>query len=249
MNSKFAIRSYLGLFCFVVVIFFNGCKKENMCDCLKRTGKVIKETRNISGFTQLVVKDNLNVFITQDSVYEVTVEAGDNIVPLITTKVDGNTLVCENKNRCNWTRSYKKPLNVYIHMPTVAIIESNGTGNIISTNTLTVPNCFVQTKNSGNIELTFNTAAVTTAMHGSADVILHGNAGMHASDIGGTGYLKAADMYTVYTYVHTYTLGLCYVYAHDLLICKIDQKGDVYGYGNPKTVNTTSYGTGRLYLQ
>lgn len=220
-----------------------------MCDCFKRTGSIIKETRAISGFTQLLVKSNLNVFIVQDSVYEVTVEGGDNIVPLISTTIDGNTLVCENKNRCNWTRSYKKPLNIYVHMPDITMIESDGTGDIKSLNTINTPHCYIQARNSGNIEVTINTPVLTTAMHGSADLILHGTVKNHECDIGGTGFLKAADLNCGYTFLHTYTLGLCYIYVRDLLICHIDQKGDVFCYGNPKTVNKTYTSLGRLYIQ
>ena len=248
MNFRFSFLVRL-IFCLSLFFLLGGCKKENRCDCIKRTGEIVKEKRNISGFTQLLVKDNVNVFITQDSVFDVTVEAGDNLVPLITTNLDGNTLVCENKNRCNWTRSYKKPINVHVRMPTVSIIEASGTGNIVGMNKIKVPNCYILTRNSGNVELTIDTPTLTTAMHGSADVVLHGYAHDHACDIGGSGFLKAADMFTEYTYLHTYTLGLCYVYVHDLFICKIDQKGDIYAYGNPKYVGTTYNSSGKLYLQ
>lgn len=246
--KKLILRGFVQ-FCTVFFFFFSACKKENMCDCFKRTGKIIKEKRAISGFTQLLVKDNLNVFIIQDSLFEVTVEAGENIVPLITTEIDGNTLVCRNKNRCNWTRSYKQPLNIYVHMPVIDIIESDGTGDIKTLNTIQASTCFVQTKNSGNIDLSINTHILRSAMHGSSDLILHGKADSHGCDIGGTGFLNASDFNTGYTYLHTYTIGLCYIYARDLLICKIDQKGDVFCYGNPKTVDATLNGSGKLHIQ
>lgn len=220
-----------------------------MCDCIKRTGKIIHENRPLSGFNAILVKDNINVFITQDSVFDVTVEAGEHIAPLIITEISGSTLVCKNKNRCNWTRSYKNPVNVYVHMPLLTEIESNGTGDIKSLNTIQVPSCYIQTKNSGNVELSIQTPILTTSMHGSADLILHGTVNNHECDIGGTGYLKAGDLQTGYTFLHTYTLGLCYIYARDLVICHIDQIGDVFCYGNPKSVVTSSTNKGKLYIQ
>ncbi|HET8962993.1 MAG TPA: DUF2807 domain-containing protein, partial [Chitinophagales bacterium] len=84
---------------------------------------------------------------------------------------------------------------------------------------------------------------------GSADLIIHGTADSHGCDIGGTGFLRASDFTTGYTYLHTYTTGLCYIYARDLLICKIDQKGDVFCYGNPKKTDVTMNGSGKLYIQ
>jgi hypothetical protein len=229
--------------------FFSTCKKENECDCFKRTGDIIRDTRHLWGFDELLIQDNVNVFIIQDSVFEVTVEAGENIAPLITTEVVGTTLVCRNKNRCNFTRSYKKPLNIYIHMPLITQIESSGTGNVKSLNTIETPAIYLKTISSGNTELTLNTPKLTTSMHGSADLTLYGTALGHECDTGGSGFLNAAGLHTKYTYLHSATLGLCYIYVTDLVICKLDQKGDIFCYGNPKTVNTTSSSSGRLYIQ
>jgi hypothetical protein len=230
-------------------IFFSACNKENACDCIKRTGDIIRETRDLTGFTALLIKDNVNVFITQDSVFEVTVEAGENIAPLITTEVVGTTLVCRNKNRCNFTRSYKKPLNIYVHMPVLTEIESTGSGNVKSENTIETPGIYVRTVSSGNTELTLNTPQLTTSMHGSADLTLYGTALSHECDAAGSGFLKAAELHTNYTYLHSSTLGLCYIYVANLLICRLDYKGDIFCYGNPKTVNTTSSSSGKLYIQ
>ncbi len=227
----------------------SACKKENACDCFKRTGDIIHETRNLTGFTQLSIKDNVNVFIIQDSVFEVTVEAGENIVPLISTEVIGTTLVCRNKNRCNWARSYKKPLNIYVHMPLITEIESAGTGNVKSLNTIESPACHLKTTSAGNTELTVNIPELTTSMHGSADLILYGTALSHECDTGGSGFLKAEGLRTNYTYLHSSTLGLCYIYVVNQLDCKLDQKGDIFCYGNPKTVNMTSSSSGKLYIQ
>src|ERR1035437_4176093 len=86
-----------------LVALFSTCKKENLCDCIKRTGAIVTETRTINGFDSIVVQDNMNVFIIQDPNFEVKVEAGKNIVPLITTSVVNGTLTISNNNRCNWT--------------------------------------------------------------------------------------------------------------------------------------------------
>ncbi len=232
---------------YVSILF--SCKKENRCDCIKRTGDIITETRSLNGFDKIFVETNLKVFLTQDSVFEVKVEAGENIVPLIKTEVRDGCLYIKNNNRCNWARSYDKPHNVYVRMPVVKFITSDGTSDIISLNTITTPQFDVQTKNSGNIELTVNNLKVGSHMHGSGDLILHGITGEHSCDIGGTSFLHCEDLQTTYTWVHTFTTGLCYVKATNLLVCKIDNVGDVYCYGSPATVEQEEKSTGQLYLK
>jgi hypothetical protein len=228
--------------------FIQSCKKENMCDCIKRTGSIITESRQLSGFDRVTVQDNLNVFITQDSVFKVEVEAGENIVPLIKTEVEGNTLVIKNDNRCNWTRSYDKPFNVYVSMPLINYVTSEGTGKITGTNTVT-NKLEVETKNSGDIEFTVNNPRVITHMFGYGDVILHGETAQHDCSIGGDGFLYAADLHTGYTWIQTFTSGLSYIYVRDYLIVKIEKRGDVLCYGNPTAIDKTVTGSGNLYLQ
>ncbi len=232
----------------MAIILFNACKEENMCDCIKRTGPILTQKREVNGFDKIFVYDNLNVFITQDSVFEVTVEAGKNIRGMITTEVSDGTLTIKNNNRCNWTRSYHEPFNVYIKMPIIKYITSNGTGKITSLNTITTDSLDAETQNSGNIELTINNTKITTHIFGAGDMILHGNTNEHACDIGGTAFLKCQDLQTKYTWLHSFTTGLCYVSASNLLQCKIDYLGDVYCSGNPKTIDKIRNGTGQLYL-
>lgn len=231
-----------------LIALFASCKKENMCDCIKRTGTIITETRIISGFDSIWVEDNLNVFITQYPAFEVKVEAGKNIVPLITTEVIKGTLIIKNNNRCNWTRSYDKPFNVYIRMPIIYYITSNGTGDIKSLNTITTANFGVQTINAGNIELTVNCSKILSHIFGAGDLTLHGTTVDHYCDIGGTSFLNCKDLQTNYTYLHTYSTGLCNVTTNNIA-CRIDYIGDVYCYGSPVTVERTLNGTGQLYLK
>ena len=231
-----------------LVVLFSTCKKENMCDCIKRTGAIITETRAISGFDSIVVLDNMNVFISQDSVFEVKVEAGKNIVPLIATEVVNNTLTISNNNRCNWTRSYDKPFNVYIKMPAIHCVTSNGTGNIMGLNTITTGDLTVWIKNSGNIDLTVNNSKIVSQIFGAGDLTMHGTTVNHYSDIGGTAFLNCKDLQTNYTWVHTFTTGLCYVTTANLA-CRIDYIGDLYCYGNPVTIEKVLNSTGQLYLK
>jgi hypothetical protein len=236
------------LFAAIMVLLFS-CKKENSCDCIKRTGEIIKDKRIINGFDRIVAEDNVNVFITQDSLSEVTVEAGEHIAPLIKTEVLNGVLFIRNKNRCNWTRSYKKPLNVYVTMPEIRYITSDGTGDIKSLNTITSDIVDLQIKNSGNMFMTVNNSRVLSHMHGSGDITLSGSTHEHDCSIGGTAYLYAADLETSYTYINTFTLGTCYIRAKDLLICKMEEKGDTYCYGNPRVVQKEQTSTGQLYLK
>ena len=46
MNFKWTTNFYFGLFISFFAFMLSSCKKENRCDCIKRTGDIIQETRD-----------------------------------------------------------------------------------------------------------------------------------------------------------------------------------------------------------
>ena len=231
------------------IAFLSSCNKENACDCIKRTGKIETQKRWVNNFDKIYVETDVNVIITQDSTFDVEVEAGKNIGWLIATDVVDGTLNIKNKNRCNWARSYKEPLNVYVKMPVISYITSNGSGNISSANTITTPQFQVQIESSGNIQLSVNNSLIVSHIFGYGDLTLNGTTHEHDADIGGCSFLDCRNLNTSITYIHSFTTGLSYVDATNLLTCKIDLDGDVYCYGNPVTVQKTITNSGQLYLK
>ena len=93
--KSFQIKLFSILFC---IVFLYSCNKENACDCIKRTGKIETQKRWVKNFDKIYVETDVNVFITQDSIFDVEVEAGKNIGWLIATDVVDGTLNIKNKN-------------------------------------------------------------------------------------------------------------------------------------------------------
>src|SRR6267378_7712006 len=83
----------------LTVCFFFTCKKENLCDCLKRTGDIVRQERKLTHVRNFNFgTGKLNCFITRDSVCKIVVEAGSNLVNLVKTEVRNDTLFITNHN-------------------------------------------------------------------------------------------------------------------------------------------------------
>jgi len=242
-------NNYIIIF-FATISFLFSCKKENRCDCIKRTGPIITEIRKLGSFTKIKAEDNVEIYITQGTTQEIKVQAGKNIAPLIETIIEDGTLIIRNKNRCNWARSYKKELSVYITVPSIRWIINEGTANIKTLNTFVQDTLDVQTTNSGDLELSVNTSQLLSHIFGSGDIRLSGVTYEHACNIGGTAYMYAKDLITSYTFIDTHTIGPSEINVNGgLLVCRIERKGDVYCYGSPTSVQKIITGTGQLYLK
>jgi len=241
------LKSYLIL---LLILGYTACKKDSWCgECFERTGKIVTEKRVVPAFNQLIVNHDLNVFITQDSVFELKIEAGKNMMDFITTEVTDSVLTINNKSRCNWTRNYKKHFNIYIKTPTIKHITSNTSGTIKSTTILTGNNLHLEIKTSGDIELTVNYTSIISDVKSGGDLTLHGNVSDHQSAMQSPSFLYCQDLVSNSTSLKSATSGLSYIYVTDKLNCDIENIGDVYCYGNPPVVNKTGSGKGTLYFK
>lgn len=243
------IKNLSLLFVVIQVLFCFSCKKENCFDCIKRTGKIEKENRLLNGFNRIIVNNDVNVFITQDSIFEVVVEAGKNIIPLIVTEVSDSTLVIKNNNRCKWTRSYNKPLNVYVKMPFVKYITSFSSGKITSLNTITTNMFNIEIRSSGDIELTVDNNTILSEVRNVGDLYLHGKTLNHNCNIHDNSFLYSQDLMTDYTQITTYSTGNCYINVANQLDYTILAIGDIYCSEKPTIINKTDTGKGKIYFE
>lgn len=237
------------LFIIVVLVICISCKKENMCDCIKSTGKTKTTTRNIANFKCIYLQDKINLYLSQGSNYDVKVEAGANLQSLIKTELDGETLKVFNNNRCNWVRGYKHSINVYVTAPYFKHIKHAGLGTINNGDVITQDEITLRVENSGDLKLNLNMGKIICSSHGNGDTYLSGVTNNLESDYTGTNFLYAKDLNIVnYVYLHSVSLGNAYIKAPEngLMDIVLDRKGNVYYYGNPSVINLKKNSEGNL---
>lgn len=116
----------------VVALLFSSCN-GNFNLGVKGNGNVKSETRNIAEkFTKVEANEGLNVTVEQSNTLEIVVEADENLLHLIETKVVNGVLVLSTKKQI---RNYEK-LNVSIKMPIIEALTSESGSNLKTINTL-----------------------------------------------------------------------------------------------------------------
>ncbi len=100
-----SVRNLLLSLLLGVALLTLSCDRETAPDCLKSTGKTVRQVRRISAFSEIVLHDDINLYLTHSPDSILTIEAGENLLPKIETTQNGNTLTIRNRNTCNWVRS------------------------------------------------------------------------------------------------------------------------------------------------
>lgn len=220
-----------------------------MCDCVKTTGSIVTEKRDVPNFSCVYVEDKIDVYVYQGPVCDVQVEAGEHLQSLIKTEVDGETLKVVNNNKCNWVRGYKHVIRVYVTAPYYKHIGNNGVGDIETPYPITQDTLRCKTYSSGDIHLNLYCGAILCSTHGNGDIYLKGTVDQLMNDYAGTNFLYAKDLkVNDYVYLHSNSLGNAYINAPDngLMDIRLESSGSVYYSGNPNTIHLTRGGKGDL---
>jgi hypothetical protein len=226
-----------------------GCSKSAV-DCFTSTGSIVRESRILPGFDSIVLNDNVNLILTCDSSSSntVTVEAGENLMPGITTEVVNGQLVIHNRNTCNWVRSYDKPLNVYVSASRLWKISYYSAGDVTSTNTLRYDSLKVEAwEGCGTISLDLDLFSGYFIQHlGTADFRLRGVCQILTIYAGEYGPFNCSELMSNYCFLTTISPNDCRVLARRTLEVNIGSIGNVYYTGDPDTVKAVITGKGKL---
>ena len=241
MNSKFLLLLF-------IVVAMMACKKANRFDCVKRTGKIQTETRALNYFDVIQVENNLHVFLVQDTFFYAEIKAGKHLIANIETSIVDGKLFIKNNNKCNFTRSYKHKIEVYVHFKKLNELIYQGTGPITSLNTIENDQfTFNAWDGTDTVKLNLNVPLVYTNIHtGVADLIVSGQAEqLYAyAKSSGTFRMQAFKCKNVYT--NNQSSSDHFFYVTNKLEALVQYVGNTYYQGNPKEITQTINHQGKL---
>lgn len=142
-TTKFALAAVLAI-CFASCADFDA-------KTIVGSGNVKKESRKIEGnFTKVVSSRGLDVEIEQADAVSVVVEADDNLLPHITTRLEGNTLVISSEYNSYSNVTAKK---VTVKMPKIESLSAESGSNLVSVNNLRSEDLDLSTSSGANMKV------------------------------------------------------------------------------------------------
>ena len=216
---------------------------ENSWNCLRGNGVVGEETRDISGFTGVVSEGEFDVFIVPDSEFSVRLEADENLIQYISTRISGNTLILDQGTR-KCLRS-DNPIRITVYMPHVEYLNLTGSGMITGDN-IESDKLRVELTGSGLIDLRgLNLGLLDALITGSGEMIFWGNATDADLDITGSGMIKAFHLESVNCIANISGSGNMEINVEKQLNAFISGSGSIYYQGIP-SVSATITGSGAV---
>ena len=223
-----------------IVLSFTSCRKV-----LFDSGNLIVEERVISeSYTGIVVEGSMDVYIVQDSTFDIQVEAGERKMPFIKTKVFSDDLIIteEDNHIINDKRT-----KVYVSASFLNRLEMSGSGNVYGTG-IVGDYLNIDLQGSGDIQIDVEVEGyVDLDVRGSGDTKLTGTATSLSVNIEGSGDVDARYLPVDDCHVFIDGSGDVRVNVSSHLHIEINGSGDVYYWGDPESIDIDINGSGDVH--
>jgi len=243
-----SVKRIFQCFCYIVTsLIFLSCNKEKDFDCLKSTGSIRKEERALPLFSKINLNDNINLIFVAGDEQKIMIEAGTNLLPKILTRVIGDSLILENRNYCDWVRSYDKQVKVYIYGNPGFRLYNNGYGTV--SGKVTGTTFFVKSWSNENMELDIDLDFLWLETFKYGNTVLKGQANTVYAFRHNVGIVDMRPMQQCRELlIHDHGQGLSYVQADSALTVRLFDSGSLEIYGQPqhRTIQIDKNGTVRF---
>jgi hypothetical protein len=236
------LRGILSLAAFLPLL--TSCGEGHETDCLKSTGAVITERRELAPFRVVTTYDNVDVLLVQDTATFAEVRAGKNLQADIELTVQNGELTIRNTSRCNWVRTYNTPRQLTLHLPRLTDLFLRGQGNVRTVGNFRADTIFCHLVGAGNFDLDLTSNYIGFDTYEIGDVDLHGRTQEIHYTLGGSGSFRAGGFQTRDFYFRSNpgSSGDAHIAASNLLDSQHLGAGTLYYVGSPGILNLAGKG-------
>jgi hypothetical protein len=207
------------IICIGVVLV--GCDELEDAVGVQGSGNVVTETRDVSGFDEIVVLGSGDVAVDVTGVESVVIEAEDNIMPLLTTEVRSGRLELGSESSFSTNRGIKYTITVV----SLDGVEISGSGDVTAAG--------------------IDTDSFEVKISGSGDVRAVGVATQLEVGISGSGNYAGEDLVASVGDVQISGSGTAVVNVADELDAGVSGSGRIEYLGDPAVEAETS-GSGEI---
>jgi len=215
-----------------------------------------KKTLELADFKSIYVNSGYTVVLKQTNKQEVIVEALPDILSVTEIKVDNGILMInvERKpdapNKSLWAKIDDIKLNptmkVYVSMKNVNELQVNGSGKIISENSIASNFLTLGVSGSGSMDVDIKGNTVKAEVGGSGSMNLKGYATSLDASLSGSGALKGFDCPFEMAKVKLTGSGSGEINVTNSLEAYVFGSGSIKHKGATKTLTKKVYGSGSV---
>jgi len=228
------MRYRVGLLLLVLVtLVLVGCGRFGVLNLQRGSGNLKTESRQVSGFHGVTLAYVGELNITQGDTESLSIEADDNILPLIETDVQDGILRIRTEPVSGSIIPTKGPIYT-LSVKSLDSVQRDGAGNI-RIPSLNTDSLHLVISGAGDSTITqLTTKDLQVLMSGAGTVTVSGETGSQTATLSGLGSYNAGDLKSTQAAITISGAGSATVWAEQTLNVQISGAGTLSYYGNPQ---------------
>jgi predicted small secreted protein len=197
------------------------------------SGNVRSEARDVSDFAAVTVGGSGEVLITQGDEESLTIEAEDNLLPLIKSEIRDGTLVLGLEGPRGRNIRATKPIRYLLTVRDLTAISASGSV-AVQADELEAERLALSLNGSSTIKVAeLESEELTVQLNGSSDAELAGEADQQQVVLSGSGHYRAAELESETASVVLNGSSEAILWVEESLDTVINGGSQVQYYGNP----------------
>ncbi|EAR00826.1 head GIN domain-containing protein [Maribacter sp. HTCC2170] len=249
------MKKILNILLFMILI---SCNNENAPDCFQDAGELVRVEVDMDTFAKITVFENVSLILEQGDVQKVEIETGEFLLNEVTAYVEGDRLILQNENGCNFFRDYGLT-KVYVTSPNITEIRSSTGLPIKSNGVLGYSSIRLYSESfvnpdaettDGEFDLELNSKNVGVVANGIAYFKLRGNTEhLSVTVAAGDSRIEAEDLVSETISLNHRGTNDIQVNPQQSITGVIRGTGDVISFNQPATIEVEELYTGKLIFK
>ncbi len=226
------------------LLLLSSCVIDGWNQGISGNGNVVKETRDLDGFTGVHISSGVDVYLSQGEEFEVVVEADENLQDVIVTRMEGKILVIKTDHVNIRSAKSKK---VHVILPELTDIKISSAGDCVGKTAFYCDDLKIAVSSAGDLTLEVNADRIYLDISSSGDAELSGKAGFFQARLSSAGDLDAFDLIANKVEVDVSSAGDASVHATEEISMNASSAGNIYYRGEAKVVHSRSSSAGSIH--
>lgn len=211
------------------------------------SGRVTSEARTVATFSRIALEGQGEVVVQEGSTEALTVEAEDNLLPLITTEVQNGTLRL-GFDRATWRDTLRptRPIRFLVTVPRLEAFDLAGAGSL-QAGSLHSDQLALRLTGTGDLTLDrLEAAMLEVTIGGAGTVTAAGTVAAQRVEITGKGTYQAGDLDSGTAEVTISGTGEAVIWVREELAALISGSGTLSYWGDPTVSRRDITGSGDI---
>ena len=210
---------------------------------IKGNRNVVTEDREItSEFSKIKVSQGIQVYLTQGSKTDLSIEADENIIDLLMTEVRGDVL----KIYFYRNVSKAKARNVYLTAANISEIKVSSGSSVNSESTIQTDNLNLSSSSGASLNLTIDASEIVCSSSSGAHINLNGSTNSFVGEASSGSHINATDLSTKSAKANASSGAGISIHASEEINAHASSGGSISYEGNPTISNNSKSSGGSI---